>query len=147
MAGRRACTRALNKGLTAKTIFPLRNPGTYTVEIRELTDEEAFRLSDIENRAREDISDFERARDYLRALDAYYGGKQQEMAERIIEREVVLIDNNGAPAGEKHFLFYNPPVVNAELGIRRSSVKEASRLQAACCWGIHVVACWRSSKN
>ena len=55
----------------------------FLVEIRELTDEEAFRLSDIENRAREDISDFERARDYLRALDAYYGGKQQEMAERI----------------------------------------------------------------
>nr|GLK21666.1 hypothetical protein GCM10017606_24930 [Microbacterium terregens] len=55
----------------------------FLVEIRELTDEEAFRLSDIENRAREDISDFERARDYLRALDAYYGGKQQDMAERI----------------------------------------------------------------
>ena len=47
----------------------------FLVEIRELTDEEAFRLSDIENRAREDISDFERARDYLRALEAYYGGK------------------------------------------------------------------------
>ncbi|MCH4894324.1 MULTISPECIES: ParB/RepB/Spo0J family partition protein [Sphingomonas] len=55
----------------------------FLVEIRELTDEEAFRLSDIENRAREDISDYERARDYLRALDAYYGGKQLEMAERI----------------------------------------------------------------
>jgi len=52
----------------------------------------------------------------------------QEMAERIIERPVTLIDNNGAPAGEKHFLFYNPPVVNVELGIRKSSVKEASRL-------------------
>lgn len=52
----------------------------------------------------------------------------KEMTERIIGREVVLVDNNGAPAGEKHFLFYNPPVVNAELGIRRSSVKEASRL-------------------
>jgi DEAD/DEAH box helicase domain-containing protein len=38
------------------------------------------------------------------------------------------VDNNGAPAGEKHFLFFNPPVVNAELGIRKSSVKEASRL-------------------
>lgn len=36
-AGRGACTGALNKGLTAKTIFPLRNPGDYTVEVRELT--------------------------------------------------------------------------------------------------------------
>ncbi len=52
----------------------------------------------------------------------------QEMAERVVERPVRLIDNNGAPQGERHFLFYNPPVVNAELGIRRSSVKEAVRL-------------------
>jgi len=37
IAGRGACTGALNKGLTAKTIFPLRNPGKYTVEVRELT--------------------------------------------------------------------------------------------------------------
>jgi len=36
-AGRGACTGALNKGLTAKTIYPLRNPGDYTVEVRELT--------------------------------------------------------------------------------------------------------------
>ncbi|MFN0106114.1 MAG: hypothetical protein ACKV2U_28995 [Bryobacteraceae bacterium] len=36
-AGRGACTGALNKGLTAKTIFPLRNPGDYTVEVRDLT--------------------------------------------------------------------------------------------------------------
>ncbi|WP_332838047.1 ParB/RepB/Spo0J family partition protein [Sphingomonas sp. MA1305] len=55
----------------------------FLVEVRDLTDEEAFRLSDIENRAREDISDYERARDYLRALDAYYDGKQTAMAERM----------------------------------------------------------------
>jgi len=36
-AGRGACTGALTKGLVAKAIFPLRNPGEYTVEIRELT--------------------------------------------------------------------------------------------------------------
>lgn len=52
----------------------------------------------------------------------------KEMAERIIERPVRLVDNNGAPQGERHFLFYNPPVVNRELGIRASSVKEASRV-------------------
>src|SRR3546814_8245765 len=43
----------------------------FLVDIRELSDEEAFRIADIENRAREDLSDLERARDYLRALDAY----------------------------------------------------------------------------
>lgn len=55
----------------------------YLVEVRDLTDEEAFRLADIENRDREDISDFERARDYAGALERYYGGKQKAMAERL----------------------------------------------------------------
>ena len=55
----------------------------FLVDIRDLTDEEAFRLADVENRAREDISDMERARDYLRALDLYYEGRQNVMAERI----------------------------------------------------------------
>lgn len=55
----------------------------FLVEPRDLTDEEAFRVSDLENRAREDLTDFERARDYLRALGHYYGGKQKDMAERL----------------------------------------------------------------
>ena len=55
----------------------------FLIEIRSLTDEEAFRLADLENRARDDLSDLERARDYLRALDAYYEGRQKVMAERI----------------------------------------------------------------
>ncbi len=52
----------------------------------------------------------------------------KELAEKIIEEEVVLIDNNGAPGGEKHFLFYNPPVVNSELGLRRSVVSEVRQI-------------------
>lgn len=36
-AGRGACTGAMNKGLTAKVIYPLRNPGEYTLEVRDLT--------------------------------------------------------------------------------------------------------------
>lgn len=55
----------------------------YLVEPRDLTDEEAFRLADLENRARSDLTDIERARDYLRALERYYGGKQKAMAERL----------------------------------------------------------------
>jgi DEAD/DEAH box helicase domain-containing protein len=52
----------------------------------------------------------------------------KELAEKIIEEPFQLIDTNGAPRGEKHFIFYNPPVVNKELGIRRSVVKEAARI-------------------
>lgn len=54
----------------------------FLVDIRNLTDEQAFRLSDIENRDREDISDFERAGDYKKALKLYYRS-QKEMAERL----------------------------------------------------------------
>lgn len=52
------------------------------VEVRELNDEEAFRLADIENRDREDISDFERASDYKNALKTFYSS-QKQMAERL----------------------------------------------------------------
>lgn len=55
----------------------------YLVEVRDLTDEEAFRLADIENRDREDISDYERAVDYAEAIKLYYGGAQKAMAERL----------------------------------------------------------------
>lgn len=55
----------------------------YLVEARQMSDEEAFRLADIENRDREDISDYERALDYADAVALYYGGKQKAMAERL----------------------------------------------------------------
>lgn len=52
----------------------------------------------------------------------------QELAEKIIEEEVELIDKNGAPRGEKYLVFFNPPVVNRELGIRRSYVSVARQV-------------------
>jgi ParB family chromosome partitioning protein len=55
----------------------------FLIEPRELTDEEAFRLADLENRSRKDLSDYERASDYARAVDRYYEGNQQRMAERL----------------------------------------------------------------
>ncbi|MDR7103895.1 ParB/RepB/Spo0J family partition protein [Croceicoccus sp. BE223] len=55
----------------------------FLVDVREIGDEEAFRLADIENRARDDLTDLERARDYLRALNTYYDGRQKTMAERL----------------------------------------------------------------
>ena len=55
----------------------------FLVEVHNLTDEEAFRIADMENRSRQDISDFERAVDYKRAITLYYNGSQQEMADRL----------------------------------------------------------------
>lgn len=52
----------------------------------------------------------------------------KEHGQRLIGREVCVIDNNGAPSGPKEVLFYNPPVVNRALGIRRSSLLEAERV-------------------
>ncbi len=72
----------------------------------------------------------------LKRICAFYGASPQfigcsatianpsELFQRLVEEEVVLIDNNGAPRGEKAFIFYNPPVINPELGIRKSAVKE-----------------------
>jgi DEAD/DEAH box helicase domain-containing protein len=79
----------------------------------------------------------------LRRLDRicrFYGSKPQficcsatianpkELAERLLEREVSLIDKNGAPTSERMFIFYNPPVVNKELGIRGNPIHAARRL-------------------
>jgi DEAD/DEAH box helicase domain-containing protein len=52
----------------------------------------------------------------------------QELAERLAERPFELVTESGAPRGEKFFLFVNPPVVNRQLGIRRSYIAEARRI-------------------
>jgi DEAD/DEAH box helicase domain-containing protein len=76
----------------------------------------------------------------LRRIAAFYGAAPQfilctatihnpvEMAEKMIEQPVTLIDDNGAPRGEKFFIFYTPPVVNRFLGIRRSYINESRRV-------------------
>jgi len=73
----------------------------------------------------------------LSRVCAFYGSRPQflctsatianpaEHAERLIEAPMTLVEDNGAPAGEKYFIFYNPPVVDPQLGIRRSAVLEA----------------------
>lgn len=66
--------------------------------IEDLDDEAAFRLADIENREREDISDLERGANYKAAVDSYYGGVQLRMAERLkisksqLSRYIALTD-------------------------------------------------------
>ena len=51
-----------------------------------------------------------------------------ELASNLIENGVEVQSENGAPAAEKTFVFYNPPVVNRALGIRRSYINESSRV-------------------
>ncbi len=52
----------------------------------------------------------------------------KELAETLIGREVTVVDDNGAPMGERHVVFYNPPVVNEQLGIRRGALNETQRV-------------------
>jgi DEAD/DEAH box helicase domain-containing protein len=76
----------------------------------------------------------------LKRICKYYGSSPQflfasatianpqELATKILDDDVSCIDDNGAPCGSKHFIFYNPPVVNKELGIRRSSILETKSI-------------------
>ena len=52
----------------------------------------------------------------------------RELAERLTEQSFELVDRSGAPRGEKFFVFVNPPVVNHQLGIRRSYLGETRRI-------------------
>jgi len=52
----------------------------------------------------------------------------KELAEALTGQPFELIERNGAPRGEKFFIFYNPPVVNRQLGIRRSYISESRRV-------------------
>ena len=46
----------------------------------------------------------------------------KELAENMTARSMTMIDDNGAPAGRRHVIFYNPPVINRQLGIRAGSL-------------------------
>ncbi|MGE0446242.1 MAG: DEAD/DEAH box helicase, partial [Vicinamibacterales bacterium] len=54
----------------------------------------------------------------------------RELAEALVEQPFELVSESGAPRGEKYFLFVNPPVVNKQLGIRRSYLAETRRIAA-----------------
>jgi DEAD/DEAH box helicase domain-containing protein len=76
----------------------------------------------------------------LKRIAAFYGSTPRfilctatianpvEVAEKMIEEPVALMDENGSPRGEKFFIFYTPPVVNKFLGIRRSYINESRRV-------------------
>ena len=54
----------------------------------------------------------------------------RELAEHLVEASVTLVDDDGAPQGTKHFILYNPPLVDAQLGIRRSATLAAKDIAA-----------------
>ncbi|MBR6498439.1 MAG: DEAD/DEAH box helicase, partial [Clostridia bacterium] len=51
-----------------------------------------------------------------------------ELAAVMTGRDVTVVDNNGAPQGKRHVIFYNPPVVNRQLGIRAGSIPETRKI-------------------
>jgi len=55
-------------------------------------------------------------------------GNPAELAERLIEAPVTLIDADGSARGERHFLIYNPPVIDPALGLRKSALQESVKL-------------------
>ncbi|MDR0377534.1 MAG: DEAD/DEAH box helicase [Spirochaetaceae bacterium] len=79
----------------------------------------------------------------LRRIAAFYGSRPQfilcsatianprELAETLIGEQAALVDRNGAPQGEKRIILYNPPLVDAVQGIRRSVVTESRRWMLA----------------
>jgi DEAD/DEAH box helicase domain-containing protein len=71
----------------------------------------------------------------LRRIAKFYGSEPQfiltsatignpdELGQRMINDPITLIDQDGAEKGEKHFLIYNPPIIDKSLGLRRSSIQ------------------------
>jgi len=55
-------------------------------------------------------------------------GNPIEFIQKLTEEDFVLVDNDGSPQGRKHLIFYNPPVLNEELGIRKSSNQETLKI-------------------
>jgi DEAD/DEAH box helicase domain-containing protein len=76
----------------------------------------------------------------LRRIAAHYGAAPRflltsatianpaELAERLVEAPVALVDQDGSSHGPRHFLIYNPPLIEPQLGLRRSVLQEAIRL-------------------
>ncbi|GAB1481197.1 hypothetical protein MASR2M78_00120 [Treponema sp.] len=75
----------------------------------------------------------------LKRIAAFYGskpvfilcsatiGNPKELAQMLIEEELVLVGKSGAPRGKKKVILYNPPLLDAVQGIRRSVMTESQR--------------------
>jgi DEAD/DEAH box helicase domain-containing protein len=96
----------------------------------------------------------------LKRVAAFYGaspqfiltsatiGNPKELAEKLIESPVTLIDEDGSARGERHFIIYNPPVVDETLGLRKSALLESVRLaQDVLSAGVQSVVFARSRRS
>jgi len=96
----------------------------------------------------------------LKRVAAFYGnspqfiltsatiGNPQQLAEKLTEVPVTLIDKDGSSRGERHFLIYNPPVVDETLGLRKSALLESVRLaQDVLSAGVQNVVFARSRRS
>lgn len=78
----------------------------------------------------------------LKRVALFYGSRPQfiltsatianpvELAGKLTEEEIAAIEEDGAPKGQRNFIFYNPPVVQPEIGVRKSASSEAIRLSS-----------------
>lgn len=76
----------------------------------------------------------------LKRVSNFYGSNPQfiltsatianpkDLAEKLTEEEIYIIDEDGSALGSKYFLIYNPPIVDQRLGLRRSALHESVRL-------------------
>jgi ParB family transcriptional regulator, chromosome partitioning protein len=109
--------------------------------VQEFDDEVAFRLADLENRARKDITDLERARNYAAALKEHYGSNQTRMAERLkitkgwLSKMITfaglpdtIIEAFASPAEINLTYGYNLAAAVSELPKLRLATKEAEKI-------------------
>ncbi len=76
----------------------------------------------------------------LKRIAAFYGafpqfvmtsatiGNPEELSQKLIEMPVSTLKEDGSPHGEKNFLIYNPPLINEQLGIRKSVLQTSIHL-------------------
>lgn len=96
----------------------------------------------------------------LKRITSFYGSKPQfimtsatianpqEFACRLLENDVSLVSQDGAPRGTKNILLYNPPVIQKELGIRKSAASEVIQLSSdLLVHGIQTLIFVRSRKS
>jgi len=73
----------------------------------------------------------------LKRITSYYGSSPQYIlssatiakpkifAQKLLEDEVVAFEKDNSPRGKRNFYFYNPPLINQSLGIRKSTTDAA----------------------
>ncbi len=96
----------------------------------------------------------------LKRVAAFYGaspqfiltsatiGNPRELAEKLTESPVTLVNEDGSARGERHFIIYNPPIVNEALGLRASALLESVRLaQDVLSSGVQSVVFARSRRS